>query len=230
LSDTGYHIFQQHLSESDIVLVQKIRRRIVCFLLKHTTAAGFLIGRFFYYAKANHISRLNTPISPGVSLSFFIPNEISVDILLYLVYYGRHQVVFCNHKVQEDIMKEALSRQEWVLMEALWLKEPLFLSQIMDTTANAVDWNKSSYLTYLRRMADKGLIGFTNISGNRCYCTLVKREDCIDSESSSILSKLTEDSKRLLLASMIKKSGLTELDRDELLSLIEKLGDEKEES
>jgi BlaI family penicillinase repressor len=79
-------------------------------------------------------------------------------------------------------------------------------------------------------MADKGLIGYTNISGNRCYCTLVKREDCIDSESSSILSKLTEDSKRLLLASMIKKSGLTELDRDELLSLIEKLGDEKEES
>jgi BlaI family penicillinase repressor len=124
-------------------------------------------------------------------------------------------------------MKEALSRQEWVLMEALWQKEPLFLSQIMDATATAVDWNKSSYLTYLKRMADKGLIGFTNISGNRCYSTLVKREDCIDSESSSILSKLTEDSTRLLLASMIKKSGLSELDRDELLTLIAKLGEQE---
>ncbi len=126
-------------------------------------------------------------------------------------------------------MKEALSRQEWVLMEALWQKGPLFLSQIMDVTASAVDWNKSSYLTYLKRMTDKGLIGFTNISGNRCYSPLVKREDCIDSESSSILSKLTEDSTRLLLASMIKKSGLTEKERDELLTLIAQLGSGQEE-
>ena len=124
-------------------------------------------------------------------------------------------------------MKEALSRQEWVLMEALWQKNPLFLSQIMDATANAVDWNKSSYLTYLKRMTEKGLIGYTNISGNRCYAPLVKREDCIDSESSYILSKLTEDSTRLLLASMIQKSGLNEEDRDELQALISKLGKER---
>ncbi len=125
-------------------------------------------------------------------------------------------------------MKEALSRQEWVLMEALWQKNPLFLSQIMDMTANAIEWNKSSYLTYLKRMTDKELIGFTNISGNRCYAPLVKREDCIDSESSFILSKLTEDSTRLLLASMIKKSGLSEKERDELLALIAELGSEQE--
>ena len=126
-------------------------------------------------------------------------------------------------------MKEALSRQEWVLMEALWKNGSLFLSQIMDATANAVDWNKSSYLTYLKRMTEKGLIGFTNISGNRCYEPLVKREDCIDSESSFILSKLTEDSSRLLLASMIKKSGLSEKERDELLALIAELGNQQED-
>ena len=124
-------------------------------------------------------------------------------------------------------MKEALSRQEWVLMEALWQKNPLFLSQIMDATANAVDWNKSSYLTYLKRMTEKNLISYTNISGNRCYAPLVKREDCIDNESSYILSKLTEDGTRLLLASMIKKSGLNEEDRDELQALISKLGKER---
>ncbi len=124
-------------------------------------------------------------------------------------------------------MKEALSGQEWVLMEALWQKNPLFLSQIMDVTANAVDWNKSSYLTYLKRMTEKGLIGYTNISGNRCYTPLVKREDCIDNESSYILSKLTEDGTRLLLASMIKKSGLNEEDRNELQALISKLGKER---
>jgi BlaI family penicillinase repressor len=124
--------------------------------------------------------------------------------------------------------KETLSRQEWVLMEALWQKSPMFLSEIMEATANSVDWNRSSYLTYLKRMADKGLISYTTVRGSRSYSPLMRREDCIESESNYILSKLTEDSARLLLACMIQKSGLTEKDRDELKELIEKLSGEEQ--
>lgn len=124
--------------------------------------------------------------------------------------------------------KEFLSRQEWVLMEALWQNAPMFLSEIMEATANSVDWNRSSYLTYLKRMADKGMIGYRMVRGSRSYSPLVRREDCIESESSYILSKLTENSARLLLVNMIQKSGLSEKDREELKELIEKLsGEEK---
>jgi BlaI family transcriptional regulator, penicillinase repressor len=123
-------------------------------------------------------------------------------------------------------MKETLTKHEWVLMEALWSRNPMFLSELIDATATSVEWNRSSYLTYLKRMTDKGLIGYKTISGNRCYSPLVQREDCIESESSYILSKLTEDSTRLLLASMIQKSGLTEKDREDLQQLIAKLGGE----
>jgi BlaI family penicillinase repressor len=126
-------------------------------------------------------------------------------------------------------MKETLSKQEWVLMEALWQRNPMFLSEIMDATDTAVDWNRSSYLTYLKRMADKGLVGYTTVRGSRCYSPLLRREDCIESESNYILSKLTESSTRLLLASMIQKSGLSEKDRDELQELILKLGGDKKE-
>jgi predicted transcriptional regulator len=121
-------------------------------------------------------------------------------------------------------MKETLSKHEWVLMEALWSRNPIFLSEIMEATATSVDWNRSSYLTYLKRMTEKGLISYRTVSGNRCYSPKVAREDCIESESSYILSKLTEDSARLLLASMIQKSGLTEKDREELQELITALG------
>ncbi len=121
-------------------------------------------------------------------------------------------------------MKETLSKQEWVLMEALWQKGPLFLSEIMEATATSVDWNRSSYLTYLKRMTDKGLIGYETVRGSRYYSPLVGREDCIENESRYILSKLTEDSARLLLASMIQKSGLSQEDSEELLELIARLG------
>ena len=121
-------------------------------------------------------------------------------------------------------MKEVLSRHEWILMEALWNGSPMFLSQLIEATKSAVDWNPSSYSTYLKRMTDKGLLTYKTISGYRCYSPLLKREDCIETESSYILSKMTEDSKRLLLASMIEKSGLSDKDRAELKELITRLG------
>ena len=128
-------------------------------------------------------------------------------------------------------MKEKLSRHEWILMEALWSRSPMFLSEIMEATKSSVDWNSSSYSTYLKRMTDKGFLTYKTISGYRCYSPLILREDCIETETNNILSKMTEDSKRLLLASMIEKSGLTEQDRDELQELITKLGsDSKKEN
>jgi BlaI family penicillinase repressor len=113
-------------------------------------------------------------------------------------------------------------------METLWQGRKMFLSEIMEAMARSVDWNRSSYLTYLKRMTDKGLIGYKTVRGSRRYFPLVEREDCIENESRYILSKLTQDSARLLLASMIQKSGLTEKDRDELQILIENLGGKPE--
>jgi BlaI family penicillinase repressor len=121
-------------------------------------------------------------------------------------------------------MKETISRYEWILMEALWNRNPLFLSEIMEATKSFVDWNISSYATYLKRMTDKGMLTYRTISGNRCYSPLIQREDCIETETSYILSKMTEDSKRLLLASMIEKSGLSDKDKAELQELITRLG------
>lgn len=125
-------------------------------------------------------------------------------------------------------MKEALSKQEWAVMETLWNNPPLFLSQIMEEMAGKLDWNSSSYLTYLKRMTEKGYISFKTISGNRCYFPAIPREDCIESERDYILSKLTDSSARLLLVSMIEKCGLAEKDKDELAGLIAKLCEDAE--
>ncbi len=119
-----------------------------------------------------------------------------------------------------------LTKQEWIIMETLWNSYPLFLSQLMDRMKSMVDWNSSSYLTYLKRMADKGYLGFDTISGNRCYYPVLKREDCIESESRYILSKLTDESSKLLLASMIQQSGLSEKDKTDLRELIDRLDKE----
>jgi BlaI family penicillinase repressor len=127
-------------------------------------------------------------------------------------------------------MKETLSKQEWLIMETLWQKSPMFLSDVMEAMTALVDWNRSSYLTYLKRMTDKGLIAYKTVRGSRSYFPLLGRGDCVETESNYILSKLTEDSARLLLASMIKKSGLSIRDSDELQELIETLGENPEKA
>lgn len=121
-------------------------------------------------------------------------------------------------------MKDALTKQEWVIMETLWKRHPLFLSEIMEDMEHAVDWQKSTFSTYMRKLCEKGYVRFKTISGNRAYSPLVKREECARNESRYVLSKLTDRSAKLFLTCMIKESGLSEKDREELQALIVSLG------
>lgn len=125
-------------------------------------------------------------------------------------------------------MKETLTRHEWVIMETLWQHAPMYLSEIMDAMQTSVDWNRSSYLTYLKRMADKGYIGYETIRGSRRYNPLLRREDCVETESKAMLEKMTGKSAKLFLVSMVQNSGLSEEDRKELQKLIANLGDPPE--
>lgn len=126
-------------------------------------------------------------------------------------------------------MKETLSRHEWVIMETLWQHAPLFLSDLMSAMETSVDWNRSSYLTYLKRMTDKGYIGYDTVRGSRRYAPLIRREDCVAAESAAMLEKMTGQSAKLFLVSLVEKSGLDESDRAELQALIARLGEEQKE-
>lgn len=126
-------------------------------------------------------------------------------------------------------MKEALSKQEWVIMETLWKRHPMFLSEIMEAMDATLSWQKSTYSTYLRKLCESGYLGYKTVSGNRAYSPAVEREECIRSESRYMISKLTDASAKLFLTCMIRERGLSEKDKNELRELIESLG-EKEQS
>jgi len=122
--------------------------------------------------------------------------------------------------------KQALTKPEWLMMEALWNHPPMFLSEIMETMQTTVDWKSSSFMTYLKRLTESGYIGYKLVSGNRRYFPLRAREDCVEEESRYILSKMTSDSARLLLASMVQKTSICEAEKVQLQELIAKLSGE----
>jgi BlaI family penicillinase repressor len=120
-------------------------------------------------------------------------------------------------------MKNALTKHEWIIMETLWKRHPMFLSEIMTEMSRAVNWQKSTYSTYIRKLCENGYLGYKTISGNRAYFPLVEREECIISESRFMMSKLTDRSTKLFLTCMIKESGLSKEDKEDLQKLIASL-------
>ena len=120
-------------------------------------------------------------------------------------------------------MKESLSKAEWLVMETLWGKSPMFLSEIMETMGSKVDWKKSTFSTYLKILTDEGYIGYETIRNSRSYFPLVARAQCAVNESRSLMSRMTDDSARIFLSNMIKEGSLTKKDRDDLKKLIDEL-------
>ena len=90
-----------------------------------------------------------------------------------------------------------------------------------------VDWSYRTYASYLKKLCDKGFVGFEAKGRDKFYYPLVPREDCIRAESRSLLKKVSARSKKDLLVCMIEESGLSSSDQAELRSLIEHLGDSK---
>lgn len=123
-------------------------------------------------------------------------------------------------------MKDALTKQEWIIMETLWQRHPMFLSEVMEAMETAVNWQKSTFSTYLRKLCDNGYLTYKTVSGNRAYSPNVRREECVRNESRYMMSKLTDSSAKLFLTCMIEESGLSEKERDELQQLIAGLKDE----
>ena len=125
-------------------------------------------------------------------------------------------------------MKEALTRQEWIIMETLWKHSPLFLSQIMEEMTAAVNWQKSTFSTYMRKLCDNGYVEFKTVSGNRAYYPAVERSACIESESRYMMSKLSDAGAKMFLTCMIRESGLSDSDKADLQKLIAELSEKKD--
>lgn len=122
-------------------------------------------------------------------------------------------------------MDMTLTYSEWMVMNALWGKDPQPLSGVIATMGETMDWSYRTYASYLKKLCDKGFVGFEAKGRDKFYYPLVRREDCIRAESRSLLNKVK--SKKALLLCMIEESGLSGEDEDGLRALIEQLGESK---
>ena len=119
--------------------------------------------------------------------------------------------------------KNTLTTPEWIVMSALWGRDPLVLGEIIETIGDRVDWSYTTYASYMKILSDKGFVGFTTRGRMKFYYAAVDKETCIASEGESILEKLGGSDAEELMLCMIKKTGLSKEGQERMKALIDSL-------
>ena len=123
-------------------------------------------------------------------------------------------------------MKSSLTKPEWAMMSVLWEHPELTISGIIDAMGDKMDWKYNTYVTYAKRLCDKGFAAYRIYGRDNFYYPLVNREQCILAESESIIEKVSDRSMKSLLIQMIKGSDLSPKDLSEIKQLIDDLNKE----
>ncbi|MBD5528970.1 MAG: BlaI/MecI/CopY family transcriptional regulator [Lachnospiraceae bacterium] len=114
-----------------------------------------------------------------------------------------------------------LTPAEWHLMECLWEQAPRTGREVVDYLKADMGWSKSTTLTMLRRMTEKGLIS-CDVSGEvRCYRPLVKRQEALLRETEDFLSRVYKGSVGMLMSTLTKKQNLSKEEIRELYDILE---------
>ena len=119
--------------------------------------------------------------------------------------------------------KNTLTTPEWIVMSALWGREPQVLGEIIETIGDRVDWSYTTYASYMKILSDKGFVGFTTRGRMKFYYAAVDKETCIATEGESILEKRGGSDAEELMLCMIKKTGLSKEGQERMKALIDSL-------
>lgn len=121
----------------------------------------------------------------------------------------------------------SLTSAEWHLMECLWESSPRTGREATEYMSESVGWTRSTTLTMLRRMTEKGLILCEEAGGPKSYSPALRREEAVLHETEDFLSRVYHGSLSMMLSAMTEK---TELSHDEIAELYDILRKAEEAS
>lgn len=109
-----------------------------------------------------------------------------------------------------------LSASEWNVLNCLWRDSPRTVMQLVAELEQAVGWAKSTTITTLRRMEEKGLVRAEQTGRGKSYTPAVEREQAATAETHSFLDRVYQGSVGLMMSAMARRQ---ELSADEVAQL-----------
>ena len=113
-----------------------------------------------------------------------------------------------------------LTNSEWYVLDCLWERAPQTVTQLVPILKEKVGWAKSTTITTLRRMEEKGLVRCEIVGKAKSYTPAVEREEAVVSETRSFLDRVYRGSVGLMMSTMARRQELTEEDLQELRDIL----------
>lgn len=114
-----------------------------------------------------------------------------------------------------------LSKTEEQIMELIWNKEKVFLKELIDSFQDPKPAS-TTVATLLKRMQDKGFVGYTVFGNSRQYYPLVKKTDYFSKHVNGIIKNYFGDSALQFASFFTTTSNLTASELEDLKKIIDK--------
>lgn len=114
-----------------------------------------------------------------------------------------------------------LTNAEEQVMKYIWKLERAYLKNILDEFPEPKPAN-TTIATYLKRMTDKGFVGYHQHGSNREYFPLVKRTEYFSKQVNSMIKNYFNNSASQFASFITNETNLNLTDLEELKQLVEK--------
>ena len=113
-----------------------------------------------------------------------------------------------------------LTNSEWYVLDCLWERSPMTVMELVSALHEKVGWAKSTTITTLRRMEEKGLVHCEVTGRTRHYRPSVERRQAVRRETRSFLNKVYRGSVGLMVSSLVRDEALSREDLDQLYEIL----------
>ena len=115
-----------------------------------------------------------------------------------------------------------LTASEWSVLDSLWQENPQTVMQLVSNLGRTVGWAKSTTITTLRRMEEKGLVHCETVGKGKSYTPAVEQEQAEIQETRSFLDRVYRGSVGLMMSAMAQRQELSPEDIAELRDILRK--------
>lgn len=122
-----------------------------------------------------------------------------------------------------------VTNSEWYLINCLWEESPRSLMQIVPLMKERVGWSKSTCATMVRRMAEKGVIGYEMKGKAKFFYPKVEKEDVVVQETRDFLTKIYDGSIGMMMSALVRQNDLSKEDIRELQEILKDAQDKAEQ-
>ena len=113
-----------------------------------------------------------------------------------------------------------VTNSEWYVMNCLWEESPRTLMQLVPLLNERVGWSKSTSATMVRRMSEKGLIGYKENGKTKYFFPKVNKEDVVVQETRDFLQRIYDGSIGMMMSALVRQNDLSREDIHELQEIL----------